>query len=664
MEHDGDYIELKKHCNSRLPKHAVKGGPKMRASSNPPSSLAFDWLMAALAALVMAGVIQDGWAHAHGLVDQSFFTPWHAILYSCMALSGVVLAAVGLRNLARGYAFRNGLPYGYWTSAIGVLLFATGGVFDLVWHSLYGIETDITGLISVSHLWLALGGALVFAGPIRSIAHRCGTTGGGWRVIGPVVLSSAALLTLLGFFTQYASLASDNTSEQIMAPNPAGITGGELYSIDTNGSGETRLLTMRKHDLWGAAASPDGKFIAYRAQSGSGGGTLLPSDIYVSRADGSHAMRITHSGNHDTQAAWSPDGTRLAYVSMPAGASGNFSIVTVDRDGKNTRKVFAGTTTVQNPSFSPDGRFIVFQSRNGLHQQLAVVPASGGAVRWLSATVDGAEPYWARTGPIVFDKGDGSLWLTDASGRSARVLHLNGSEPAISPDGSHVAYVTNDGGAAQVFVAKIDGGNPKDITQLAAQDASHPAWISNTQLSFTAAGRVPAIYTQTGKAYSMDAVIISALIAMGLVLMLVRRFALPLGSITVLFALYAIALATQADTYWDIPSIVAAGVFADILLAVFKDRVRSGNGFYAFAFVVPLVMTAGYIASVSLHDGGLGWPPNMTFGAPFIAGFVGLLVAFCYAIPLPAAQAVPVQEQPLLSSPYHESREPVPGSAL
>jgi len=55
---------------------------------------------------------------------------------------------------------------------------------------------------------------------------------------------------------------------------------------------------------------------------------------------------------------------------------------------------------------------------------------------------------------------------------------------------------------------------------------------------------------------------------------------------------------------------------------------------------VPFVMTALYVFSVYLRDGGLGWPPNMIVGAPFIAGFVGLLVAFCYSIPLamPAVQ--------------------------
>src|SRR6266566_3590952 len=48
----------------------------------PRSSVRFDWIVVLLEAWWVGGLFVDGWAHEHGKVDQSFFTPWHAILYS------------------------------------------------------------------------------------------------------------------------------------------------------------------------------------------------------------------------------------------------------------------------------------------------------------------------------------------------------------------------------------------------------------------------------------------------------------------------------------------------------------------------------------------------------------------------------------------------------
>ncbi len=627
----------------------------MRNTSYPPSSLAFDWIMAALGVLLMAGVIQDGWAHAHGLVDQSFFTPWHAIMYSCMLINGIVLGVMGVRNLLHGYTFRRGLPFGYWTSLIGVIIFATGGVFDLYWHTVYGIETDITGLISPSHIWLALGGVLVFVGPLRSIAHRYDSQSGGWKIAGPAILSGVAILTLLGFFTQYASPLGDTTTEQIIAPNKGATTGGELYAVRLNGSGETRVATLLNRDIWGAAVSPDGASVAYRVQVNGGSAGLPPSDIYVANIDGTHAVRLTHSGRHDTQAAWSSDGKRLAYVSMPAQTSGNFSIITMNRDGSDAHTIVNGTTTVQNPTWSPDDRWIAFQSRNGLHQQLALMQANGGSATWLASTAGGGEPAFSRNGMLVFSKDDGTIALTDMHGSKSSVLKVQGSEPSFSPDGTHIAYASNADGATQIFVANLDGTHAVNVTRLAAQDASHPAWVSNSELIFTALGRPQPIYTGTGKAYSEDAFIISSIIMMGLLLLLVRRWRMPLGSMTAVLGLYSIALATQSDTYFDIPAAIVTGIVADILLAVFGERVRSGNGFYAFAFIVPFVMCAAYVAAVRVNDGGLGWPPNMVLGTPIIAGFAGLLLSFCFAPPLTVAAEAPEAQSEPVPAPVSET---------
>src|SRR5215469_3215827 len=112
----------------------------MNASpSRAKSSVKFDWLMGVLAALLMGGLLLDGWAHSHGEVDQSFLTPWHALLYGSVAVSGLVLLIAGIIGLKRGFSFRDALPRGYWVSALGVVLFLVGGGFDAWWHTKFGI---------------------------------------------------------------------------------------------------------------------------------------------------------------------------------------------------------------------------------------------------------------------------------------------------------------------------------------------------------------------------------------------------------------------------------------------------------------------------------------------------------------------------------------------
>src|SRR5260221_7991994 len=85
----------------------------------PAGSLTFDWTLAILAALLAGGLYLDGWAHSHGRVDNSFFTPWHAVLYSMFSLSALILIATTGLNFRKGYAWRQALPRGYWLSLIG-----------------------------------------------------------------------------------------------------------------------------------------------------------------------------------------------------------------------------------------------------------------------------------------------------------------------------------------------------------------------------------------------------------------------------------------------------------------------------------------------------------------------------------------------------------------
>lgn len=172
--------------------------------AEPLGSVGFDWGMVALCAWFQVGGYLDGWAHLHIPELETFFTPWHAVLYSGFLAVAALTAGALIRNHARGYPWRLALPDGYGLTLLGVVIFAGGGAGDMLWHALFGIEVDVEALLSPSHLVLALGAALIHTGPLRSAWRRSGTQAQGWFAQLPMVFSLALVLSLFTFFTQYS----------------------------------------------------------------------------------------------------------------------------------------------------------------------------------------------------------------------------------------------------------------------------------------------------------------------------------------------------------------------------------------------------------------------------------------------------------------------------
>jgi len=85
---------------------------------------------------------------------------------------------------------------------IGVAVFAFGGLGDMIWHLLFGIEVDLEALLSPTHLLLALGGGLMVSGPLRA-AWRRSEDRPSLRAFFPVMLSAAMVLSVMTFMTQY-----------------------------------------------------------------------------------------------------------------------------------------------------------------------------------------------------------------------------------------------------------------------------------------------------------------------------------------------------------------------------------------------------------------------------------------------------------------------------
>ena len=147
---------------------------------------------------MLTGLFIDGWAHSTDK-PETFFSPWHGILYSGFVAAVLWFAWDGRRR-PRGAATGDRL------GTAGLILFAVGALGDGAWHTVFGIEVGIEALLSPTHLALMLGGLLMVTAPIRV----------GWRWLpdrpsGREFFSTMAAVTLATslvlFFLMYLSAA-------------------------------------------------------------------------------------------------------------------------------------------------------------------------------------------------------------------------------------------------------------------------------------------------------------------------------------------------------------------------------------------------------------------------------------------------------------------------
>ncbi len=176
-----------------------------RREGYPELTPAFTWITLFLGLWGFFGSVVDINAHNHGEVDDSFFTPFHFLMYSGVAANGLFYVIMQVRNMARGHSLMKALPKEYLPAFAGVLLFGIGGVLDLGWHELFGFEEGVDALVSPTHLLLVLSGMLFISAPLRSFLAQ-GRNDGSWSELFPPVASATAMFTLGTLFTLYTNV--------------------------------------------------------------------------------------------------------------------------------------------------------------------------------------------------------------------------------------------------------------------------------------------------------------------------------------------------------------------------------------------------------------------------------------------------------------------------
>ncbi|MEV0128401.1 hypothetical protein AB0H83_08030 [Dactylosporangium sp. NPDC050688] len=187
---------------------ATSTAPQATTAPGRPASTPRRDLAVALAALWLAGGLYlDGWAHSHVPELETFFTPWHGVLYSGYAALAVALVPAALwRGRPAGPA-PDWVPAGYGLGLLGAVLFAAGGAIDMTWHTVLGIEVGLEALLSPPHLLLLTAGTLMVTTPLRAAAARRAAPSPAADL--PILLCMLSATGIAAFFLSYLSPFTD-----------------------------------------------------------------------------------------------------------------------------------------------------------------------------------------------------------------------------------------------------------------------------------------------------------------------------------------------------------------------------------------------------------------------------------------------------------------------
>ena len=208
-------------------------------------------------------------------------------------------------------------------------------------------------------------------------------------------------------------------------------------------------------------------------------------ELQVADADGFNPQTVLASNEPIMSPSWSPDGSRLAYVSFDQ----KKPVVVVQNLAQGTTRVvanFRGNNSA--PAWSPDGQqLLVALSKDGL-TQIYRVPAGGGeAQRLTESTGIDTQPAYSPDGQwIAFTSdrgGSPQVYRMPAGGGPVQRLTFEGTYnvgPRFSPDGKSIAYVQREGGRFRIALLELATGQVQVLTEGALDDS--PSFAPNGKM--------------------------------------------------------------------------------------------------------------------------------------------------------------------------------------
>ena len=210
-------------------------------------------------------------------------------------------------------------------------------------------------------------------------------------------------------------------------------------------------------------------------------------EIFTMNPDGTGLKQLTKNKASDVAPSYSSDGKKIVFGSV---RTGNFEIFTMNSDGTGQTNLTNDPATDVRPSFSPDGKKILFDSTRAGVGDVFVMNSNGSGQTPL--TTDPAADSNATFSPngnkiaFVSDRGTGDqeIFIMNSDGAQQTALTATDAatedDPTFSPDGSKIAFSSNRSGGSNfndfdIFVMGSDGSSPTNFTPSTARD-DEPAY--------------------------------------------------------------------------------------------------------------------------------------------------------------------------------------------
>ncbi len=217
-------------------------------------------------------------------------------------------------------------------------------------------------------------------------------------------------------------------------------------------------------------------------------------EIYTMNGDGTNLTRLTFTGgvtHFYDDPKWSPDGTKIACKitpvirNPPPPSFGHPYIAVLSALGGGGIPLTGPSTRDSEPAWHPGGTKIAFTSERDGHSEIYLMDADGSNEVRLTYSASSSQAAWSPDGTKIAFTTQGQVYAMDPNGTNpVSLTNSQASGAAWSPDGTKIAFESNRDGTSDIYVMDANGSNQIRITNDAEFEA-RPTWSPDgTQIAF------------------------------------------------------------------------------------------------------------------------------------------------------------------------------------